>query len=550
MRNRRPENARASAPWALLGLLAVLAFVTIVRIRYLDVPLERDEGEYAYAGRLILDGIPPYSIAYNMKFPGVYYAFALIMAVFGRTVSGIHVGLLLVNAASIVMIFALGRRLGGELTGAAAAIAFAILTIDRGPFGVFAHATHFVVIAALGGFILLLRALDSRRPRTLILSGVLFGLSVLMKQHAIFYLPMAAALVVFDDGSGNAWLLRDRLKSVGWLAAGSMIPPAVVGVLLAAQGVFAKFWFWTFQYAKAYVSEVPLSEAWGSFLWNFKDIAESNWAFWLLALGGLVALWTMTVWSRRVRLVVTGMLVASFLAICPGFYFRGHYFIVLLPPVALLGAIAAESLRRVLGKSMKPAAAVASGMALIVAAVAIYVAADSHYLFQWSPRLLSRLRYGTNPFIEAVDVAKYVRERTSPTDRIAVVGSEPEIYFYADRTSATGYVYTYALMEEQPYASKMQKEMMTEIEAAHPRFLVVAWVASSWAPRPKSDQSIIQWTGRYIQQCYNSVGVMDIVSRDETTVIWGPEVRNYKPVSDSLLFTFERKSDAPCTAPK
>jgi hypothetical protein len=35
-----------------------------------DMPLERDEGEYAYAGPLILQGIPPYQIAYNMKLPG------------------------------------------------------------------------------------------------------------------------------------------------------------------------------------------------------------------------------------------------------------------------------------------------------------------------------------------------------------------------------------------------------------------------------------------------------------------------------------------------
>ena len=52
--------------------LAVIVFgVTVaIRIRLLGIPLERDEGEYAYAGQLILQGIPPYKLAYNMKFPG------------------------------------------------------------------------------------------------------------------------------------------------------------------------------------------------------------------------------------------------------------------------------------------------------------------------------------------------------------------------------------------------------------------------------------------------------------------------------------------------
>ena len=55
-----------------LPLLLVLLLAGGIRYRLLDVPLERDEGEYAYAGRLILDGVPPYQGIYNMKLPGTY----------------------------------------------------------------------------------------------------------------------------------------------------------------------------------------------------------------------------------------------------------------------------------------------------------------------------------------------------------------------------------------------------------------------------------------------------------------------------------------------
>jgi len=34
-------------------------------------------GEYAYAGQLILQGVPPYKEAYNMKLPGTYAAYAV-----------------------------------------------------------------------------------------------------------------------------------------------------------------------------------------------------------------------------------------------------------------------------------------------------------------------------------------------------------------------------------------------------------------------------------------------------------------------------------------
>src|SRR5512137_19347 len=98
---------RGRAPLILLGV--TLLFVLFVRIRLREMPLERDEGEYAYAGQLLLQGVPPYKEAYNMKLPGTYAAYAAIMVVFGQTPAGIHVGVALVNMASIVLLFLIGR---------------------------------------------------------------------------------------------------------------------------------------------------------------------------------------------------------------------------------------------------------------------------------------------------------------------------------------------------------------------------------------------------------------------------------------------------------
>ncbi len=48
---------------------------------------ERDEGEYAYAGQLLLDGIP-LKMAYNMKSPGNLRLARRIMAVFDKRQRG------------------------------------------------------------------------------------------------------------------------------------------------------------------------------------------------------------------------------------------------------------------------------------------------------------------------------------------------------------------------------------------------------------------------------------------------------------------------------
>src|SRR5262245_50869076 len=124
---------------AWLAIVVCLSCVAWVRLRIADVPLERDEGEYAYAGQLILNGIAPYKLAYNMKFPGTYYAYSLILAFFGETAWGIHVGLLVLNGATVLVLFIMGRRLLGLFPAAIAAIAFAVFSLDRWVLGPFAH---------------------------------------------------------------------------------------------------------------------------------------------------------------------------------------------------------------------------------------------------------------------------------------------------------------------------------------------------------------------------------------------------------------------------
>ena len=52
--------------WESIAIFLVILLVAGIRFRLLEMPLERDEGEYAYAGQLILQGIPPYELAYNM----------------------------------------------------------------------------------------------------------------------------------------------------------------------------------------------------------------------------------------------------------------------------------------------------------------------------------------------------------------------------------------------------------------------------------------------------------------------------------------------------
>jgi hypothetical protein len=76
---------------------------------------------------------------------------------------------------------------------------------------------------------------------------------------------------------------------------------------------------------------------------------------------------------------------------------------------------------------------------------------------------------------------------------------------------------------------------------------VFVWIDASWLAAPDSDQGIVHWARDYVHACYDTVGVADIISSDETRMVWDEDAAGYEATSSNLVYTFRRKSDAPCT---
>jgi hypothetical protein len=356
----------------------------------------------------------------------------------------------------------------------------------------------------------------------------------------VFFVPLGAYLAFADGRRREPANVRGAAAKAALVAAGAAVPFAFVVAVCAAQGVLGRFWFWTFTYASSYVTNEPLSAAPGALAAAFAGVADATLPLWIAAGAGFVLLWT----GRRaagVRPVVAGLLAASFLAICPGFYFRPHYFIVALPAAALCVGVAAQGLDGAARRFLPARSARIVAACAVAGLVAGYVFAEREYLFSMSPRELSRARYGANPFVEAPEIARYVRDRTRPEDRVAVLGSEPEILFHAGRVGATGYLYTYPLMESKPLAQRMQDEMIREIESSAPAYVVSVAIGSSWLAGPQSDRRIFDWRDRYLAAHYDLVGVADIVSPAETRFVWDEAARGYAPVSANVVLTFRRR---------
>lgn len=509
-----PPPSSLLSKWPWLGVLLILLLTGFVRYRLLDLPLERDEGEYAYAGQLLLQGIPPYQLAWNMKLPGTYFAYALGMDCFGQTTAGIHETLMVVNALTIIFVFALARRLFGNTAGLAACATFGILSMSPAVMGMAAHANHFVMLFAVWGTLLLWRGEEFYRWYIFFFCGVLYGVAFLMKQQGICFCLFAAVFVI-----GNALVNKNVLSTVFvrkifYLLLGMIVPLALTCKYLQMVGVFPKFLFWTYTYAVAYATEVTLHEG----VVNFLAYVAKKWLVFFAYMGFILVSVPFMLRDQAYRnkiLFASAFLFFSCVATAIGLNFREHYFILLLPALAVFIGLAVVSLRNATEnrffKIIPPL------VCLVILGGSVYQQRD--FFFQLPANAVSRIIYaGDVPFTAMPAVGDYLRGHSSTGATVAVIGSEPELYFYAQRHSATGYLYMYALMEPQPFASEMQHEMISEIETNQPEFLVFVANPNSWSVRPASDKTVFQWFGHYSSTAYQKQAVLYRNAADVTEV--------------------------------
>jgi hypothetical protein len=452
---------------------------------------------------------------------------------------------MLVNCAAIILVYNLAKKIMGDFGAVIAAGAYAVLSLNYSVLGFAAHATHFVILPALGGTLLLLRALEKKKPYLYLLSGLLMGLSSIMKQPGIFFVLFGVTYILWQHAyfklSGLTTCQEAGLPGYrfGAFSLGAALPLLITFFWLYVSGVFDRFWFWTFEYASNYGSQIPFSEAFSSFKSSFPGVVDGFVLLWGIAALGFLAMIVRRDFKYRVFMVIFA--VSSFLTVCPGFYFRQHYFVTFLPVVSLCVGGFFDYFDKKVNLVAKTQYVRIAGSGIFLAVVLVGVIGQEEYFFKAAPAVISRVVYGTNPFPESVEIANFIKANSAVTDRVAVLGSEPQIFFYSGRHSATGYIYTYSLMENHAYALRMQREMIDEIEASKPKFIVMVPIIMSWLVRPDSEKLIFRWSEDYLNRNYSLAGVADMISPDLTVYKWYDDARNYTHLSQSYVLIYERK---------
>lgn len=558
---KKPTNSRTQKPnkpasvsqavnfdkYALqisIGLLVLfLLIMFFIRLNFKDMSFERDEGTYSYMGKLLTEGKKPYSYFYEMKPPALYYMYGLMVALFGSTVAGLHVGFFLVSTLTSVFMFLWIKRMLNPAAGTLAAVAYSIISTSPHASGLTIQSEHLLCLFLIPGLWILWEAFKDNKSWQWLLSGALLSWALLIKQNTLFFIAFAGLAIILhhflikkDKGIAGLW------KPVLLFGSGVIIPVALVLGILVANGSFKDFIFFIYEYPKTqYLSSIEFSRGMGYLQNRFSAIKYDYEIIWYPAFAGILAFWMLSK-NLFLKINLTLLLVLSLLSIAPGLRFYGHYWIHFLPAIAVLFAaaifIVTEKLKET-GTLKNPQFI---SLLLLCGVFFISLNTNKDYYFISDPEKVVRAVYGTNPFVESRKVSDFLNTKMKKEDGLVVFGSEPQIYMYTQKDAPSRHFYCGNLVQGHPIVKDWSEEFKKDFAKANPKYAVWVQHPYSWSVPKNGNTAFIDWGYDQLKKNYHPIGYADIVENSKTEYVWDAAALPYKPKGPEYLIVLERNN--------
>lgn len=459
-----PSQPASVAISRWLPLLGIAAFVVLVRLpSFPPSVIDSDESMFILMGRELLHGNVPYVGIFDIKPFGLPAAFALAFGIAGQTVFAAR----LLGTVCVIATALLLRRTAlviGMQAGPATAVAILFSAFGTQMHGLATTAEVVLGPLTTAGVLLAFRGRYQTRPiqqwRTVIGMGACFGLAIWVK-----YLPAISASIAF--AALNLWWLatgRARFVRVCGFAAcfavACALPTALTGVFYALSGHWSQFADANFGYMVKYTGEgAPLH---GIRLIAQKAVVEL-WPLLGLAVAGLVLALRSRDLHRTGPVGAALWLLAELFAVIIQMHFFEHYFLLTLPPLALLAGFAFQHL---VSNWVQPTIRnkAAPAIALCIALVPMMATAQG----------LSRDWLNLDQPDAARRIAAMIRDDREPRPTAWVMSNGPLIiYLEAQLPLPTRFAFAGHLTGNGWFSPTDQMAEVQRILDSHPTFLVL-----------------------------------------------------------------------------
>lgn len=535
-----PTQEEKVAYTILLGLMFI---VVLIRSNFYGIPFERDEGTYGYYGKLLLDGKIPYKDFYEQKFPGIFYFYAIMVGLFGETVKGLHMGFMLLNIGTFLLLFAASRRLFSPIAGAITAVTYAVVSLTPNLSGFTVQGEHGVAFFVSLGIYFYSITLTRPNWKYFLLTGIAMGCAFMVKTSGVF-LVLWGGIVILSDYifGGKKPAVAEIIKRGLIYSIGVFSVVGILFLIIAIKGSFNDMLFWAIEVPKRYVGKVKWEQGKQYLDYTLKAITTEYKFFWVHAFLALLVL-LLKSFSLRTKIMALSLIFFSCATIFPGYYFYGHYWIQILPGLSILAGLAYTVITGFAKNTLSvkwPKLGYAY-LSVFVLFTLIHLNGHKDYYFNPNYDRIMRTVYGNNPFPEAMAIANYINTNASADDQIIVMGSEPEIYFYTKKTCPSRHAYFAALVDSTAEHKQFQKEFIQDVEKSKPKYFIFFNHQISLFVQRGADVSIFDWYNKYITANYNLIGLVDMVDGYTSTYVWKEQLNSYKIQAQSVIYIYERK---------
>lgn len=530
--------------FVLLWLLVWLLYA--VRSSFFDMPFERDEGAYTYYGKLLLEGKVPYKDFYEQKFPGIFYFYAMMISLFGDTVRELHRGFFYLNALNTIVIYYTARRLfKSPATGLVTASTFGFLSLTPYISGFTIQAEHGVAFFCTLGIFCCVLAMQTKKWYYYLLMGLAMGAAFMTKTSGVFIGLWAGLFIIIDFFFEKERNFKDLFKRLSLYAIGGFSVILLFFFLIYVKGSFKEMLFWSIDIPKYYVNRMPLEQGLKTYYYTKFVLSEFNYVFWAQSLIGFLFLFVRAI-PWKLKLFILTLAMSSFATIIPGYYFYGHYWLQLVPGTAMLAGVTYYGVLSLFKIPFKDKTAFITYGYLAIFGFLAFKHFTLYRKYYFSPNFEVVLReiYGTNPFNETAQISGWLNLHLKPTDEIAVIGSEPQIYIYTNRKSPTNHIFFSTIVSDVPQHKQWQREYANSIEKQKPRYIVYVTSPMSLLVQPNTDKYIFNWVNKYIEKNYTMVGFCEIQNLIRSGYIWKKHKNKRGPISQEPILIFERNDTA------
>jgi hypothetical protein len=480
-----------SARQTFLLVAGLILITAAVRTPLLNIPLERDEGEYAYIAWRLSHNELPYRDWVDQKPPAIFWVYRAALALPLDPIRAVHLAALLFSAASSCALFFLAWRFMNRFWAFMAAVLFILLSADPFAQGTAANTEIFMLLPLILSQIAFLKVADHpRNGLPMLVCGALIGIAIAFKQVAAVNWLLLIALYPMLAAPEKRW--RGAVAFAIWSLSGLFAIVGILALYFRTRHGLGPLIDNVFTHNLEYIGAMTWSDRFQFCFETVARLARTETLVWIFSAAGLIAL--IVAGKGKSFVFLTGWLVTSMIGVSASGYFFSHYFQQLLPPLVLIAIFGAQWLSEVPPWRSSWIPRALFGLLLVV----LPLKTLWPFWFSYAPADAVRTIYPGNFFAEMPDFAARIAHVTSSEQRVFVFGAEPELLFYAQRVSATRYIFLFPLYG--PYRNAREKQITAADEIQRSVPAAAVYVPNDLFFNPGSDQYFTDWSLSYLEQ--------------------------------------------------